>query len=574
MDFLTVVSTAGRNFRHEIGVQPLRIGRSSGNDLSLEDLNVSRVHAEIVRRPEGYYVLDAGGKNGTFVNDQRISDATLLRPGDRIRIGTTTLIFNGTPQSPVEFSDRPLLGGPETTVLPAGDLRTPAIDGIPRLAEGTLPPERRRKAVAAGGAAVATPAGEARGPAVSPALSIIYEADQELVFHRPLGEILETIMDLARRAVPFERGLLMLLEGNNLVPQVVRVPPDEAGRTISISRTITDRVVHNKESVLTSDALLDKRFSLGQSVEAQHIRSVMCVPLWNNREVIGLIYVDSRHRAGLFNEDTLRVLTHLANVAAVKIENARLFEQVVAKERMEQELERAAEIQNHLLPADGPPIQGYTLFGASIPCRAVGGDYYDYVTLPGGRYGIGLGDVAGKGLPAALLMCGFQASLRALSELDLPPDETMVRLNRLLYSRIPSNRFITFFYGVLDPARHSLTYVNAGQNPPLLLRSGGRVTRLIQTGRPLGLFETAAYKVETVTVDPGELLICYSDGVTEGLSPSEEEFGEERLAAIVAAGCGSPASDLVRRITVEIDAHHAGSPRLDDITLVVLKRAE
>src|SRR2546428_5673534 len=228
-------------------------------------------------------------------------------------------------------------------------------------------------------------------------------------------------MDLARRAVPFERGLLMLTEGDRLLPQVIRVPPDEAGSTISISRTIADRVLRNKESILTSDALLDDRFRLGHSVEAQQLRSVLCVPLWDNREVIGLIYVDNRHRAGLFTEENLRLLTNLANVAAVKIENARLFEHVVAAERMEQELQKAAEIQDHLLPPHGPPIPGYQVYGSRVPCRAVGGDYFDYIELAAGRYGIRLGDVAGQGLPAALPRCTFHAGLPAPRGMGLPP---------------------------------------------------------------------------------------------------------------------------------------------------------
>src|SRR5439155_14689149 len=201
-----------------------------------------------------------------------------------------------------------------------------------------------------------------------------------------------------------------LLEDGILVSRVVRVPRGEEGKTISVSQTVAERVVQRQESVLTADAQTDERFRAGQSIVAQQIRSVMCVPLWNNREVIGLIYIDNRHRAGLFSEENLRVLTHLANVAAIKIENARLFEQVLAKEVMEVELQKAAEIQNHLQPAEGPPIPGYVVYGGSIPCRAVGGDYFDYIEMPGGRFGIGLGDVAGKGLPAALLMCSFQAS--------------------------------------------------------------------------------------------------------------------------------------------------------------------
>src|SRR2546425_97470 len=429
MDFLTVIAPEGSSARRDLDADNLRIGRASGNDLVLKDLNVSRSHAAIARRVDGVYVLDAGGKNGTFVNDRRISEPTRLSPGDRVRLGSTLLIFNGTTASSVEFSDRPLLQGPGTTYLSAVSLRTPDLHDIPLLLDSKTPPPPPP-----GGAVAASVAG------------IIQEANEELVFHRPLPEILETIMDLARRAVPFERGLLMLRHGQSLQAQVIRVPPDEAGSTISISRTIADRVLRSKESILTSDALLDDRFRMGHSVEAQQLRSVMCVPLWDNREVIGLIYVDSRHRAGLFTEENLRLLANLANVAAVKIENARLFEHVVAAERMEQELQKAAEIQDHLLPAHGPPIPGYQVFGSSVPCRAVGGDYFDYIGLQDGRYGIGLGDVAGKGLPAALLMYTFQAGLQALCEMGMPPGETIARLNRLLCRQIPENRFVTFFF--------------------------------------------------------------------------------------------------------------------------------
>jgi len=385
-------------------------------------------------------------------------------------------------------------------------------------------------------------------------------------------ETLEKIMDFARRAVRFERGLLMLLEGGTLRTHVVRVPDAETGKPIAISRTITDRVIKAQESILTSDALIDDRFKAGQSVEIQQVRSLMCAPLWDNREVIGLIYLDSRQKTGLFTIDDLKLLTHLANVAAVKIENARLFEQAVAAERMEQEIQRAAEIQNHLLPSEGPPIDGYEIFGTSLMCRAVGGDYYDYVPLGDGRYGLGLGDVAGKGLPAALLMASFQASLRALSEMGLTPDDTIRRLNRLLCRTVPENRFVTFFYAVLDPKTHDLTYVNAGQNPPYIVRATGGSVRLDQSGPPLALIEDATYVAHRTSLEPGDILVCYSDGVSEARGPSEEEFGEIRLTEAVVDQQRRPAADLVRLLTEALQAHCAGRAYQDDVTLVVLKR--
>jgi phosphoserine phosphatase RsbU/P len=561
MDFLTIITDDGRTLRHEITTTASRIGRGSANDLVLQDPNASRVHAEIVRRADGHYILDIGGKNGTFLNGRRLDAPGLLTPGDRVRIGTTTLIFNGLPSSPVEFDDRPLPVGQETSILSIGDASTTPSD------QGSV------LQVPMAGVEISPAPSTPAGMVSSAALQEIYEeADRELVFHRPLDEILETIMALAGRAARFERGVLMMLEQGRLVPRVVRVPSGEEGQTVSISRTVTERVVGRKEAVLTGDALLDERFRSGQSVEAQQLRSVICVPLWNNREVIGLIYVDNRRLAGLFTERDLRLLSHLANIAAVKIENARLFERSVAAERMAQELERAAEIQNHLLPSEGPPLPGYVLCGTSLPCRAVGGDYFDYITLPGGRCAIVLGDVAGKGLPAALLMCSLQASLRALAELDLPAAETMTRLNRLLARSVPANRFVTFFLGVLDPVHHTLSYVNAGHNPPFLARAAGEIERLGQTGRPLGLFQTSSYDAREVALGPGDLLVCYSDGVTEETNAAGEEFGEERLIALARDTADPEPAGIVARVIDELDRHHAGRPPQDDITLVALRR--
>ena len=569
IDFLLVCPPEGASFRHDLGGGTVRIGRSHTNDLLLKDLNVSRSHAEIVRRPDGFYVIDLAGQNGTFVNEERIAEPALLRPGDRVRLGTTTLIFNGSPTSSIEIIDRPLPEGGATVFLSAREVNTPALISTPTGFQAA--PAGAVRSAAGSGSALAVAAGDA---ALSPELSIIFEADKELVFHRPEGELLQTIMDLAQRAAPFERGVLMLLEKGEPAAKVVRVPPQEAERGMSISRTILDHVIREQESVLTSDALLDERFREGKSIEAQQIRSVMCVPLWNNREVIGLIYVDSRRSAGLFTPETLRVLAHLANVAAVKIENARLFEQAVAAEATQKDLERAAEIQAQLLPSGGPAIAGYQIGGRTLSCRAVGGDYFDYIDLPGARMGIALGDVAGKGLSAALLMCTFQATLRTFSELDLPLEDTLTRLNRHLCRRIPANRYVTFFYGILDPASHALTYANAGHNPVLLVRANGAPERLGVTSQPLGLFEKFDCSAVRVDLRPGDVMLCYSDGITEALSPGEEEFGEERLAGVVRDCRDCPAEEIVQRIINEVDRHHAGVPRQDDLTLVALKRVE
>ncbi len=509
VDFLMVTTPDGASFRQALEAATVVLGRSSSNDLPLDDPSVSRIHAKIVRRDDGFYILDTGSKHGTLVNTRRISEPTRLHPGDQILVGRTILSFNGAPTIPVELIDSPLAAGPGTKILPVTQLRS---SSTPNLDSGEMT------------------WGRSGAGAPAAALRIIGKADEELVFHRPLPEILERIMDLAHEAVPYERGVLMLLQGDQLVKQAVRVPKSDALEGIRLSTTITDRVIHKQESILTSDAQKDIP---GESIVVQQIRSLMCVPLWDNREAIGLLYVDSRHQAGLFTEIDLKVLTHLANVAAVKIENARLFEHALAAEAMKQELETAAEIQNHLLPGDGPTIPGFQLDGISRPCRAVGGDYFDYIPLPEGRLAFAVGDVAGKGMPAALLMCSLQASLHALTDQNFSPEETTARLNRLLCRKIPANRFVTFFFGILDPGTHTLIYANAGHNPPAVLRADGGLQRLAPGGTHLGFFDASTYRSGQVMFEPNDFLVCYSDGVTEARSPAGEEFGEQKLIDLV-----------------------------------------
>jgi serine phosphatase RsbU (regulator of sigma subunit) len=565
MRHLVVTTPNARSFHYEMAGGIVRIGRAGRNEVAVEDPTVSRVHAEIVRRQEGYFLIDLGGKSGTFVNGRRITTPTLLHPGDQIRLGTTLMILEGDPTTPVEITQTPMPAGPGTRILTREEVRqSEVLTPTPMPQPGELAVEPLSPVPSRGRQVSAL--------AASKMMRAASEVDRELVFHRSVEEILEKIMDLALEAVGYERGVLMLMEGSEMVTPVVRLPRGEESGTIRICRAIVDRVVGRQESVLTSDALSDERFLNRDSVIGQNIRSAMCVPLLNGDRVIGLLYVDSRREPGLFTEDDLRVLAHLASVTAVKIENARLFGRAVRSEALELELRQAAAIQESLLPVRGPAIPGYRVGGKSIPCRSVGGDCFDYIELPEGRYAFGLGDVAGKGLAASLLMCWFNSSLRALAGLGLAEGQLVTRLNRLLCPKFPTNRFVALFYGVLDPLAHRMNYVNAGLEPPFLLRRGGEVKQLPLLGMPLGLFEETEYTAGSVSFDPGDVLLCYSDGVTEGRNPMDEMFGADRLiTAGRNAGDASP-EEILSAITREIAKHHAGSPYEDDITLLVVQR--
>ncbi|HET6277178.1 MAG TPA: SpoIIE family protein phosphatase [Candidatus Polarisedimenticolia bacterium] len=579
MKYLSVTTPDGASYRHPFTGNALRLGRSSSNDLVLQDQAASRHHAEIVRRPEGCFLIDAHSKNRTYLNGSQVGEAVPLRPGDMIRIGSTVLVFNDTEAAPSgiagALADHATPGsaatGPGTITPEADELPFPISDSIAVDQVGAAGDE-------AGGGEGAAGRLEARGEMTGPPLAspeqmsrIIFAADEQLAFHRPLNRILEAVMDLARDAVCYERGVLLRRRGDALVPEVERGAPGEAGRPVSFSRTIARHALTQRRAILISKEP-GRIFPGTTSIDGENIRSVMCVPLWNHREVIGVVYVDNRSFERRFTRRDLQVLTFLANIAALKIDNAELFNMTLEAQGMYRILQEAAAIQRGLLPQRSPAIPGYLLDGDSIPCFEVGGDLYDYHTLGDGRFGIGVGDVAGKGLPAALVMSHFQAAQRALSELRLPPEEMIGRLNRILCRCLPENRYVTFFYGILDPARHTFTYVNAGHPAPLCVRRGGEVERLKLNHLFIGMFEDHSYGSETIRLEPDDLIICYSDGVTEQEDPDKQPFGDRRLEALAGRIESRAPRDVLETILSAVDGHSGGRRHTDDVTLVILKR--
>lgn len=552
MDFLLVRTPDGSSYRHEIAGATISIGRSRGNDLALTDMSVSSRHAEISGASGTWFIRDLGAHNGTFVNGNRIRETTVLSPGDEVRVGGTVILFDPTGDEAISYEKAAIPVDTPTTAVHAVEISTPP---LPLMTGSALLGE------------------EGRLPQLSPpALSIMLEADRELAFNQPIAEILNTTMDLVARAVPLERGLLMLRSGGALEPHVVRLPPGAGSAPFQVSRAILDRVLGRRESILTGDALADGRFEGSPSVSNMQLRSMMCVPLQNRKEVLGLIYVDDSGRSGSFTHEHLVVLSHLAAIAAAKIDQRRLFEREVRARYLWADLRRAAEIQRKLLPERAPAIAGYQCHGVSIPCLAVGGDAYDYIPLGDGRLGIGLADVAGKGLSSALVMCCFHSSLRAVCRLETRPQAIVIALNELLLPRLPENRYVTFFFGVLDPVANRLTYVNAAHEPPILVRRGAGFEMLSSTGLPVGALPEASYEVGEVGLGPGDAILCYSDGVTELRDPAGAFFGRDRLADVARAARDEQPDGIIRRVREQMEVFQEGHPQEDDVTLVALKR--
>lgn len=547
---LSIHEPGGGTRKVELDRDRIRLGRSSDNDVSYPaDMSLSRHHLVLVRDGDVWYVEDLGAKNRTTLNGRRVEGRTPLRSGDRIGAGQLVIVVGGNRGSgPVEF----VAGGDEPP------LRATVMTNLHGLLsrESTLPGTSRPPTVPV-----------SRGlPLEHPGVAALVRAGRELASHRPLDELFELILDLSIKAVGAERGVLMTLEGDELVARAVR------GEGFRISSAVRDRVIKEGTSLLVRDTQADEAFKSRDSIVGQNIQSVMAVPLQTNDRVIGLVNVDSRSFVRPFTPEDLELLTVLANVAAIRIEQQRLALVEQQERIISRDLEQAAEIQRRLLPRGAPQVEGFELAGHNTPCRTVGGDYFDFFVYPDGRVAIVLGDVAGKGMPAALLMTALKGGVQVL--LADPPYDVpglMTRLDRVVAANFPRNRFVSLFFGLLDPKRFELTWCNAGHNPPLLARAAGGIERLGSCGTILGIFPDVGYEHHVSRFEPGDTLTLFSDGVTEERNADGEEFGEDRLERMV-AGAATGAPELVREIHRAVESWASGQPAADDVTAVVIRR--
>jgi serine phosphatase RsbU (regulator of sigma subunit) len=341
---------------------------------------------------------------------------------------------------------------------------------------------------------------------------------------------------------------------------------------IQLSQSITEQVLKQGTSVLTSDAQADPRFQERQSIVLGGVRSVMAVPLAVEGRVSGMIYVDNPYHSNRFTERDLELLRLIASVAAIRIENVSLLEVQQEQKRLANELAVASEIQLRLHPASPPALPGYDMIGVSFPCYEVGGDYFDFIEKRDGRFVVALGDVSGKGTGAALLMSSVHAAVRAHTTTRLSASEVVGEINQYIYDNTPSNRYVTLFYSELDPRSHQMTYINAGHNPPMLVRASGEVTTLDIGGFPVGITQFCDYREGWVELEPGDVLVIYSDGVTESQNEEGEEFDESRLVEIVQKNRGRTAAGLRDRIDEALAKFVGKAKTVDDLTLVIVKR--
>lgn len=411
-------------------------------------------------------------------------------------------------------------------------------------------------------------------------LRLLLDITKKISRSLDLQEVLNLVMDTLDSLIPYDAAGIYVLRcarvGSNTTGEQTCEFQTEAVRGydigeltdlhLKVGEGIIGNVALTGEPVISPDVRHDPRYINARG----RTRSEMVAPIISNDEVIGVFDLES-DRLNAYTPDDLQVLLLLASQVAIIIEKVMLHEQLIEKKRLEGQLEVARQVQLELLPAQDPQLEGFDISAYNFPTEEVSGDYYDWVRIYEDQIGFVVADVSGKGVPAALLMAFLRASLRAAIHIGYAPHISMAKVNYLLWESIERNQFVTAFYSVLDASNKTLAYTNAGHSPPLLLEKDGSARFIERGGLPLGMFRDTRYYEYYLSMEPGQVLVLYTDGVTEAMSPGGEEYGPERLERAVRAGRELPARQLIDFIHQDMLEWTEGRGANDDITFFIVK---
>ena len=537
---LIVTDSSGGVREVEIAKPEFTMGRQSDNDLVLFDSRISRRHARILKTPQGYVLEDAGSRHGTYVNGAQVTTC-LLKSGDQIDLGvaeTYALTFQ------MQEAELPGL-----------------LEKLEQAAEGPAPKLQH--------------------------LSLLLQMAQTLYRSPKLEKVLTALVDSALSITGADRGLLFLRESNGELKLRIARAQDEI--TLDplpedYSKAVVKGVAETGQEEMVLEEALTGRAAHETVTIQGGMRGVVAVPLQRlpvtdargesisgvAPEQLGVLYLDSRSRATSLTGLDRQVLQTLAVEGATVIENARLLRLAREQERVQHELALARDIQQGLLPRELPKGPYFELHAFTVPSYSVGGDYYDTIALPENRFGFTVADVSGKGLPAAILSANLQGAFAAVAAGDLALPETFGRVNDFLCARSSEAMYATMFYGVISPGG-DFNFVNAGHTFPLVVRSNGNVQPLEASNFPLGLFPGIGYEAGNAHLDPGDLVLLFSDGLTEAQNFRSELFGESRLNDVAEECAKLPAAEVSEKILKAVRTFVGPAPPSDDLTLVVLR---
>jgi len=543
-----VLLQGGQAVPHQLDGEEILIGRHPDCGVQLESNAVSRRHARVFVQDGQYTIEDLGSGNGTFVNGQAIESATPLNSQDRIKLGPVLMRFEEGSATVVSDVETTMVGvsldGDEATIMAS-------VETGGGFGELGVRSEEKLKGVLE----------------ISKALA--GSVDVESMLPKVLG----TLFGIFNQA---DRGCVLLrdAESGELVPRAMKHRRESEDETVTLSRTILNKVIADKAGVLSADASSDSQFAASQSISNLAIRSMMCVPMLGiDGEVAGVINLDSQNPVNQFDNEDLELLQAIAGQAALSCESARLMSTFMAKQKQDNELDIARGVQEALLPEKLPEAEGYSFFASYDAAQAVGGDYYDALELDDGKICLAFGDVAGKGVPGALIMSRISSCVQNTMAFTMSIKEAVAAINNHMCANAVEGRFVTFVLVIIDPVAHQLTLVNGGHMSPMILTPAGSIEEFDteSVGLPIGVMEDFPFEVVQRPIAEGEIFVIFTDGVDEAMNPAGEFYTLERMRKFLLAG-PRQADELGRALLADVRAFADGRDQNDDITIMTFGR--
>lgn len=547
----------GKATPYDLNDGEIVLGRLPECDIQLQSNMVSRKHAKVVTSGSKSTLEDMGSGNGTFLNGQKLAAPHELKHNDRIKFGPILMRYESDTavaddssairvlQQADELSNVEIDEGDSTATI------VNALDNASGFGLLDVRPQEKLKAI----------------------LDISRSLAGTLDVEKLLPKILDSLFNIFPAA---DRGcILMKQEGSTkMVPKAMRHRREGEDATVKLSRTILSSVLDDKKAVLSADAASDTRFEASESISALTIRSMMCVPMLDLQgNPLGVINIDTQDPIKQFTNEDLDIMVAVAGQAAMSYESARLVQSYVAKQKQDSEMEIARAVQHALLPEHMPTAEGYEFFTSYESAQAVGGDYYDVIETGDGKIWLAFGDVAGKGVPASLVMSRMSSVVRSTAEFVDDAAVAVQKINDHMCAKAVEGRFVTFVLVILDTKNHMMSVVNAGHMSPIIRKPDGTWEEFDDDmiGVPIGVMEGFEFDKVERPINPGETITLFTDGVSEAMNHDSDLYGMDRLREFIANGSGT-AAELGPQIREDVRIHADGRPQNDDITLMVFGR--
>jgi phosphoserine phosphatase RsbU/P len=524
------------------------LGRAPECQIQLDSNMVSRRHAQVTRDKASYFVEDLGSGNGTFVNGKRIAERTLLKANDRVKLGPILLRFEPSDSQQKTMVDQ--TGNVEITGEMTATIMESA-DNASGFGVLQVQPEAKLRAV------------------IEIARGLAGTVDLQAIVPR----ILETLFSIFPQA---DRGCVLFkdAETGNMVPVAQKHRNPEADETVKLSRTILNKVLADRTGILSADATSDARFEAAASISSLTIRSMMCVPLLGlDGAPMGVINLDTQNVLSRFTKDDLDLLLAVAGQAALSYESARLLTSHMEKIKQDSEMAIARNVQQALLPKVLPQAPGYEFFASYDSALAVGGDYYDAMLLDDGKVCLSFGDVAGKGVPASLVMSRISSVVRSIFKYVDDVEEAIRAVNNHMCSSAVEGRFVTYILALVDTKAHEMQLAIAGHMSPMIRKADGTIEEFDEdsVGVPVGVIEDYPYDELSRPIAPGETILFYTDGVSEAMNPKGELYGDKRVREFLRTSKGN-AAEIGKALLADVRSHANGRAQNDDITIMIFSR--